>query len=74
MRTYPWKTLSAVKVAGRADCRVTFDPIELIRFFGADFLPMNLLFERAGLGEIGIYLRSKAVFEYFDLPYHAPPP
>lgn len=68
------KTLSAVKVAGSAACRVSFEPIELIRFLGADFPPMNEISERAGLSEMDIYLRSKAVFEYFDLPYHAPPP
>jgi len=68
------KTLSAVKVAGRTDCMVSFEPVELIRFLGADFLPMNLIFERAGLSETDIYLRSKAVFEYFGLPYNAPPP
>ena len=67
-------TLSAVKVAGGVNCRVTFDPVELVRFIGADFPPMNLICERAGLSEMDIYLRSKAVFEYFGLPYDAPPP
>ena len=68
------KTLTAVKVAGGTDCKVSFDPIELVRFLGADFMPMNLLCERAGLGEKDIHRRSKAVFEYFGLPYIGPPP
>ena len=68
------ETLSAVKIAGQPNCVVEFDPVELVRFLAADFLPMNALCERAGCSEAAIYHRSKAVFEYFGLPYDAPPP
>jgi hypothetical protein len=51
-----------------------FDPVALVRFIAADFGPMNFLCERAGMSEREIYDWSKAVFEFFNLPYDAPPP
>lgn len=33
---------------------------------------MNLICERAGMFEDRIYLRTKAVFEYFGLPFDTP--
>ena len=66
--------LTAVKVDGRATVGVHFDPLELVRFIGRDFLPMNLICERGQMFERGIYDRSRAVFGYFGLPYDAEPP
>ena len=39
-----------------------------------DFGPMNMLCDRAQMPEQAIDDRSKAVFEYFDLPFDAEPP
>jgi hypothetical protein len=35
---------------------------------------MNIMCDRAGLAERLIYDRSKAVFEYFGMPFNAEPP
>ena len=53
---------------------VTFDPVHLLDFLKKDLVPMNTVCERAEMFERLIYDRSKAVFEYFGLPYDAPPP
>ena len=53
---------------------VTCDPLDLIRFIKRDFMPMNLMCERAEISERGIFDRTKAVFEYFNLPFDAEPP
>jgi len=34
---------------------------------------MNLMCEQAGMPERGIYDRTKAVFQYFNLPFDADP-
>jgi hypothetical protein len=57
-----------------AQCGVAIDRIELAQWIGSAFGPMNTLCEQAGIGERGIYDRSKAVFEYFDIPFDAPLP
>jgi hypothetical protein len=67
-------SLTSVARHGRPLVGVELDPLELLRWVAADFDPMNALCERAGLSERAIYDRSKAVFEYFGFPYHAPPP
>lgn len=67
-------TLSAVKVKGAIQCRVEYDPVELIEFVAADFPSMNEICERAGMNELAIYERTKAIFEYFNFPFDAPPP
>jgi hypothetical protein len=54
--------------------RSEFDPLELVRFIGWNFVPMNLICERGQMFERGIYDRSRAVFAYFDLPFDAEPP
>jgi hypothetical protein len=35
---------------------------------------MNVICEQAGLSERAIYDRTKAVMEYFGIPFDAPPP
>jgi hypothetical protein len=66
--------VSAMQVDGQTQMAVTCDPLELINFIKRDFMPMNLMCERAELFERGIYDRTKAVFGYFNLPFSAEPP
>ena len=66
--------VSTLQVDGHAKMAVTCDPLDLVNFIKLDFPPMNLMCERAEMAERGIYDRSKAVFEYFGLPFDAEPP
>jgi hypothetical protein len=66
--------VSTMQVDGQTRMAVTCDPLDLLNFIKLDFMPMNLLCERAEMAERGIYDRSKAVFEYFGLPFDAEPP
>jgi hypothetical protein len=66
--------VSTMQVDGQTKMAVTCDPLDLLHFIKRDFPPMNLLCERAEMAERGIYDRSKAVFEYFGLPFDAEPP
>jgi hypothetical protein len=68
------KAVTAVKVDGQPKVGVQCDPLVLLHFIGRDFVPMNLICERAGMFEGRIYQRTRAVFEYFGLPFDAPPP
>ena len=68
------RSFTTVKVDGQSNCVTEYDPLELVRFLAADFMPMNALCEQARVSERLIYDRSKAVFEFFGLPYAAPPP
>lgn len=45
--------------------KVSIEPVEVVRFISAGFASMN---------ERQIFDRSKAVFEYFKLPFDAEPP
>lgn len=67
-------SLSALKVDGRSNVAVNYDRIELLRFVSEDFGPMNEMCERAGMSERQIFDRSRAVFEYFGMPFNAEPP
>ena len=67
-------SLTSVSRQGRPQVGVQVDPLELLRFIAADFGPMNLMCERAGLSERAIYDRTKAVMEYFGFPFDSPPP
>ena len=67
-------SIADIKVDGNPIVGVEYDPLELVRFVGRDFAPMNLICERAEMSERGIYDRTKAVFEYFRLPFDAEPP
>lgn len=66
--------ISTMQVNGRIQVAVTCDPLDLLNFLKRDFVPMNLMCERAGNFEEGIYDRTKAVFEYFNLPFAAERP
>lgn len=67
-------SLTALKVDGRPNVAVDYSPLELVRFVGKDFGPMNVMCDRAQLPERTIFNRTKAVFEYFNLPFNAKPP
>ena len=66
--------VNTMQVDGHTKVAVTCDPKDVLNFLKRDFLPMNLMCERAEMFERGIYDRTKAVFEYFSLPFDAEPP
>ncbi len=67
-------SLDALKVKGRDQVNVSIDPLEVVRFISGGFGSMNEMCERAGMNERQIFDRTKAVFEYFNLPFDAGPP
>lgn len=67
-------SINTMQVDGRTQVAVTCDPLDLIQFIKRDFMPMNLMCEQAEISERGIYDRTKAVFEFFNLPFDAEPP
>lgn len=67
-------SLDALKVKGQSQVKVSISPLEVVRFISGGFVPMNEMCERAGLSERQIFDRTKAVFEYFNLPFDAGPP
>jgi len=54
--------------------KVECDPLSLVHFIRDAIGPMNAMCERGGMFEHRIYARTKAVFEYFGLPFDVPPP
>ena len=48
--------------------------MELLQFLRANFEPMNAMCVRGGMFERRVYERTKAIFEYFKLPFDAPAP
>jgi hypothetical protein len=67
-------SVNTMQVDGRTQVAVNCDPLDLITFIKRDFMPMNLMCERAEMSERGIYDRTKAVFEFFNLSFDAEPP
>ena len=67
------ESLDALKVKGQSQVKVSISPLEVVRFISGGFVPMNEMCERAGMSERQIYNRTKAVFEYFNLPFDAGP-
>jgi hypothetical protein len=63
------KSFTALKRDGFAQVQVEYDPVELIRQVGQQFMPMNVMCERAGMTEAEIYNLSRDVFHYFGFPY-----
>jgi hypothetical protein len=49
-------------------------PPELLQFVRAGLSGMNQICDRGGMFEDRIYARTKAVFDYFNLPFAAPTP
>lgn len=65
-------SLTALKVEGKPTVAVTYDPLCLLDFLKQDFLAMNRVCKRADIFEDRIEQRTRAVFEYFGLPYATP--
>ena len=67
-------SLDALKVKGQEQVKVTISPLAVVQFISDGFVPMNEMCARAGISEHQIFERTKAVFEYFNLPFDAGPP
>jgi hypothetical protein len=67
-------SINVMQAEGRIQVAVTCEPLDLLAFLKKDFMPMNLMCERSGMFEARIYDRTKAVFEYFGLPFDEAPP
>jgi hypothetical protein len=67
-------SVNTMQVDGQTQTAVICDPLDLIKFINRDFMPMNLMCERAEMFEDRIFDRIKAVFEYYGLPFDAKPP
>jgi hypothetical protein len=67
-------SVASVKTDGSDRVRVNYDVTELLRLCPVDLFAMNLVCERAGLSELEIFERTRDVFAYWCLPFHASPP
>ena len=67
-------SFTAIKVDAQPNVQVQFDPLALLEFLKRGFGPMNAMCERAQMFEHLNYDRSKALFDYFGLPFDRPPP
>jgi hypothetical protein len=56
------------------DCQMRRERLDLLTFLKRDFMPMNLMCDRAGMFEERIHDRTKALFKYFNLPFNTEPP
>jgi len=68
------KNVEAHKIIGAPSATLRLDPLELLGFISDGFPPMNEMCERASMSEFDIWKRTKAIFEYFGLPFDALPP
>jgi hypothetical protein len=66
--------LQGFKRVGEPRAAVQYEPLDLIKFIEKNFVPLNIMMERAGMSEQEIYNRTSDVFHYFKLPFDAPPP
>ena len=66
-------SVSTMQVDGQSLVNVTCDPLDLLSFLKRDFMPMNLMCERAEMFEERISDRTKAIFQYFALPFDDDP-
>ena len=64
-------SIISMQVEGQAEVAVSCEPMDLLSFLKRDFMPMNIICERAAMYEDRIYDRTKAVFEYFGMPFDA---
>lgn len=67
-------SLNTTQVEGLIEVAGTCDPLDLLNLLKRDLLHMNLVCERAGMFQNRALDRTKAVFEYFGLPFEAEPP
>jgi hypothetical protein len=63
------RSVNSMQVDGQIQVLVRCDPLDLLNILKEDFLPMNLMCERAGMFEDRIFDRTKALFEFFGLPF-----
>ncbi len=68
------KNVVGHKTIGAPDAHLRLDPMELVGFIFAGFAPMNEMCDHANMSEFDIWKRTKAIFEYFNLAFDAPPP
>jgi hypothetical protein len=66
-------SVDTMQVDGQPKFAVTLDTMAILNFLKQDFPPMNLMCERAEMFEELIHDRTKAVFEYFGLPFDVEP-
>jgi hypothetical protein len=66
-------SITSIKVDDLPNVQVQYDPLALVDYLKRGLGPMNAMCERAQMFEHLIYARSKAVFEYFGLPFDAAP-
>jgi hypothetical protein len=67
-------SITAVKIDEKPNVLVEFDQLELLEFLREDFGHMNEMCARGGMFDGPIYDRTKAIFEYFNLPFDASAP
>jgi hypothetical protein len=67
-------SINTMQVEERTQVAVTCEPLDLLNFLKRDFMPMNVMCDRAGMFEERIHDRTKAVFEYFGLPFDTESP
>ena len=67
-------SMDALKVQGRSQVQVQFNPLDVVHFMSGGFVTMNEMCERAEMSERQIFKRTKAVFGCFNLPFDAPEP
>jgi hypothetical protein len=48
--------------------------MDMIGFVRENFVPLNLIMERAGMSETDIYNRTRDVFLHYKLPSDSEPP
>ena len=68
------QNVAAKAIIGAPGASVALDQLEVLDFIYAGFTPMNEMTERAGLSQLDNWKRTKAIVEYFGLPFDAPPP
>jgi hypothetical protein len=49
--------------------QLSLEPLEILQFISGGFGPMNELCKHSSIPERQIFDRSRAVFEYFNLPF-----
>jgi hypothetical protein len=67
-------SFSSVQFKSQTDVKVQFDPLVLIPFIRTGLAGMNVICDRGGMFENRVHARTKAVFDYFALPFEAPAP
>lgn len=61
-------SITALKTTRSQAVTVEYDPLELLRFLEISFQPMNVMADRAGVSEVELHQRTRAIFLYFNLP------